>query len=458
MTESFDRRTLEGFLDIFRVETSHPLGPIALDFETWGNLWIPKQNSILSWSIRPKDNTHFLFYQQSGAHGGAFLPLCLDAYISLVTSEDAYLLVKFETSEVSTYVFTIVFPPNEVRFSHNFVHEYLIGKAEPSQIHHLETKLLPVLTSPKAFVRSYSPYTAQIWKSLSEFEARRKGKASSRRPGSLALQARSTSGTARSGLGTPGAIPGGPSNKRPNPDACSSGSKRSRGSMGDSALTSVNPTMKAAVTEKEIDYEEARKSLQKYWEKCADCYIFGRDKPVDVDIDRLDRAEERYIIRSLQASGVAHYKNILTHAVDVSGRQTICIMPILDEAPEEWDWNELVRSSCRFRIIDGQHHVEAAKELIRDQKVDDAKIKALKTWRAHVVWHKKAAKIMEVSAMANISNNAGIFTPSWATNIMGARSVWVDYGRPLKVKKPHGRESADEIVNRKNYEVRIDPA
>jgi hypothetical protein len=457
MTESIDTRILEGFLDTFLVDyESHPLAPIAADFESWGKMWTPKENSIMSWSIQPKDRTHFYFYQQYGSHG-PFLPLCNNAYISLVTSEDSYLLVKFETSEVSNYIFTIVFPPNEVRFSHSFVHDYLVGKAEQSQIHHLETKLLPVLSSPKAFVRSYSPYTAQIWKALSDYDAGRKGKAPSKRPGSLALQARSTSGTARSGLGTPGAAPGCPSKKRPNLEACSSGSKRSKGSMGDSALTSVYPTMMAAVSEKDIDYNEARKSLQKYWEECADCYILGRDNPVDVDIDLLDRSEARYIVRELEASGVAHYKNILTHAVDVSSRQTICIMPILEEAPEKWDW-EALRSSCRFRVIDGQHHVEAAKELIRDRKVDDAKIKALRTWKAHVVWHSSANAISTISAMANVSNSAGTFTPSWATNIMGARSVWVDYGRPLKVKKPHGRESDEEKKNRRDYEVRIGAA
>ena len=131
-------------------------------------------------------------------------------------------------------------------------------------------------------------------------------------------------------------------------------------------------------------------------------------------------------------------------------------MPKIEEAPRTWVWDTL-RQNCRFRLIDGQHHVEAAKELIHDRKIDENKINALQTWRAHVVWHTDTKKILDVSAMANKTNNAGTFTPSWATNIMGARSVWKDYGCPVKVKKPHRRETPDELDNRARYEVRFVP-
>lgn len=444
-------QALEGYLEPVVLESAeHPLAAVAEDVQ-WGKLWTPKENSILSWSIRPKNKTHFFFFQQSGTQG-AFLPLCIDAFISLVTYEDAYLLIKFEASEVEDFVFTIVFPHNEVRFSHDFIRDYMVGKAEPTQLLHLETRLLPNLSSPKAFVRSYVPYTAQIWKALSDFEtAKGKGKGPMKRTQNLSLAA--PSGTAPSGLGTPEVSLGGQSSKRPNPDSSSSGSKRSKSKLSGSALTFMNPTMNAAVSEKEINYAEATKALKDYWEKCADCYVFGRDNPVDVSISLLDPAEPRFIVRSLEPTGIAHYKNILMNSLDVSSRQTIIIMPKIQEAPETWNWESLVQS-CRFRLIDGQHHVEAAKELIRDRKVDDSKFLALQTWRAHVVWHTDTNKILDVSAMANKTNNAGTFTPSWATNIMGSRSVWKDYGRPVKVKKPHRRETAVELDNRERYEVR----
>lgn len=51
----------------------------------------------------------------------------------------------------------------------------------------------------------------------------------------------------------------------------------------------MNPTMKAAVSEKEINYKKVRKILADYWEKCADYYVLRNDHdPVDVSINLLD--------------------------------------------------------------------------------------------------------------------------------------------------------------------------
>lgn len=402
----------------------------------------------------PKEKSpFFFFYQQSGTQVG-FLPICLDAYITSVTYEDVHLLITLQAIDVAGYVFTIVFPANEIRYSHDVIRDHLTGKAEPTLVDHIVSKVLN-LSSPKNFARTYQFYATNIWSALSDYETvKAKGKAPARRGGALALPAGSNSGTARSGLATPDATPRIQTRKRPNPNPSTSGSKKSKSNLAGSAVTYMNPTMKAATCEKDINYEEASKTLKEFWEKCADCYVLGRDNPpVEVSIDLLDPAEARFIVRSLETTGIAHYKNILTNAIDVSSRQTIVIMPKIEQAPEAWDWETLVRQRCRFRLIDGQHHIQAAKELIRDGKIGEEKLNALKTWRAHVVWHSDANKIMDVSAMANKTNNAGTFTPSWATNIMGARSVWKDYGCPVKLKKPKGREPEDHYLARKKYEV-----
>lgn len=451
---TFNTQALEGYLERVAVDSASPLlASLAADTNLWGTLWTPKERSILSWSIMPKDKTpFFLFFQQSGSQA-SFHPLCMDACITSVTHEDVYLLIKFEATEVPDYIFTIVFPPNEVRYCHEVIQEHLMGKAGPAQISHIFEKILDV-SSPKGFARSFQCYSTNIWKALNDYEgAKGKGKMPVRRGGALALQAGSQSGTAQSGLATPDASPRGQGRKRPSPNPSASGSKKSKSGTGGSALTFMNPTMKPAVSEKEINYEEAKKTLAEYWEKCADCYVLGVDTPpVDVPIDLLDLSESKYVVRALETTGIKHYKNILTNSIDVSSRPTIVIMPKIKEAPAEWKW-ETLASSCRFRLIDGQHHIQAAKELIRENVIDPKKLTALGTWKAHVVWHTDARIIMDVSAMANKTNNAGTFTPSWATNLMGARSVWKACGCPVKLKKPNRKESKKHQAQRKKYDV-----
>lgn len=59
--------------------------------------------------------------------------------------------------------------------------------------------------------------------------------------------------------------------KRVNPNPSSSELKKPKSIVAGIALTFMNPTMKAAITEKEINYEEAKKTLTEYEEKCANC-------------------------------------------------------------------------------------------------------------------------------------------------------------------------------------------
>lgn len=61
--------------------------------------------------------------------------------------------------------------------------------------------------------------------------------------------------------------------------------------MEGSTLTSVRPIVRSGVSDKDIDYDEARKALQDFWEKCEDCYVFGKNKPVDGDINLLEHVE-----------------------------------------------------------------------------------------------------------------------------------------------------------------------
>lgn len=305
---------MEGYLQPLVVHPTHALAATAADAKQFGKLWKPKERSILSWSIMPREKSVFFYmFQQSGTEA-AFLPICLDACISSVSYEDAHLLITLQAINVDGYVFTIVFPENEIRYSHDVIRDHLTGKADPNLLDHIVSNLLN-LTSPKNFVRSYQGYTSNIGSVLSDHEIRKaKGKGPARRGGTLALQAGSISGTGRSGLASREATPATQTRKRANPDPSASGSKKSKSTLAASAMTFMNPTMKHATCEKDIDYESASKTLKDFWEKCADCYVLGREQPpVEVSINLLDPAEA--IVRSLETTGIAHYKNILTNAM-----------------------------------------------------------------------------------------------------------------------------------------------
>lgn len=73
--------------------------------------------------------------------------------------------MKFEATDVPDYVFTVVFPPNKVKYSHSIIRGYLMGKVDPAQMSCIFWKLLNV-TSPKAMARFYQCYTTNIWRPL----------------------------------------------------------------------------------------------------------------------------------------------------------------------------------------------------------------------------------------------------------------------------------------------------
>ena len=84
-----------------------------------------------------------------------------------------------------------------------------------------------------------------------------------------------------------------------------------------------------------------------------------------------------------------------------------------------------------FYIINGQHSVEANKFMFEDKNnVDKDKRKHFQIWNCFVVWSKDAEKLQCISAYYNQTNHFVAVQPSWATNILEARSLWEAMGRP----------------------------
>ncbi len=103
-------------------------------------------------------------------------------------------------------------------------------------------------------------------------------------------------------------------------------------------------------------------------------------------------------------------------------------MPVgCTEKPKKWEEIE----DGEFYIINGQHSVEASKFMFDDKnKVDKAERAHFKTWNCFIVWSADAEKLRCISAYYNRTNHFVAAQPSWATNILGARSVWEAMGRP----------------------------
>ena len=113
---------------------------------------------------------------------------------------------------------------------------------------------------------------------------------------------------------------------------------------------------------------------------------------------------------------------------DKSTRQTLCVMPVgFNEKPTEW---KDIKNS-KFYIINGQHSVVASKWMMDDaNKVDNEEREHFRKWKCFLVWSNDPEKLQTISAFYNRTNHFQVTQPSWATNILGAQTVWEAMGQP----------------------------
>lgn len=206
------------------------------------------------------------------------------------------------------------------------------------------------------------------------------------------------------------------------------------GSSG-SGLTVVPVDLKP---DEELDFGTISDKQCEFWTTCSTCFPFGHTQSYPVHIDQLEIAPDKWIIRTLEPEGIKKQKTYLTYLPDINMRQTICIMPKnLKEMPTSW---EQIKNG-KFYIINGQHSVLALMELQRT-KLDPGRKKALRTWKAYVIWTMDPNLSVMISEFFNLVNHLIAFQPTWGQNIMASRNVWKDYGCPL-------------VPGDVNYEVRI---
>ena len=193
-----------------------------------------------------------------------------------------------------------------------------------------------------------------------------------------------------------------------------------------------------------IDYSNANLVFQQFFKECQDAFVF--DPPTlktELDVMRLFEAPEDWTIRAFENKGKQEIKKLMINMPDKSQKQTLCVMPKLDIKPT---CLEDIRA-CDFWIINGQHSVAASKEMMNEDVPEQLR-KDFRTWQCFIVWTQDHEKLRRISAFYNRCNHLAPFKPTWATNIISARKVWLKNNRPLPKHAAAGVTDSRVSVNK----------
>ena len=180
--------------------------------------------------------------------------------------------------------------------------------------------------------------------------------------------------------------------------------------------------------QKKADFKHINEVYKKFWSECEDAYIFGVDAKKELSIERMLDAPAEYNIQSREDKLVDAMVIYLFNLPDRKACQTLCVMPT-NRTKKPTSWEEIKDGD--FYIINGQHSV-AASRLIRQvgSGADNDVKNDFCVWSCFIVWSSDAEILRSISTYYNRINHFQMIQPSWATNILGARTVWVSMGCP----------------------------
>ena len=116
----------------------------------------------------------------------------------------------------------------------------------------------------------------------------------------------------------------------------------------------------------------------------------------------------------------------------INQRQKICLTPcddnfcLLLERPSSW---EDIKNG-KFLIVNGQHSMEASKFLQERLSCSEQRKAEVMEWDAYIVWSNDKNQLQSISKFYNICNGMDQAVAMWGTNIISARKVWLNFGRP----------------------------
>jgi len=183
----------------------------------------------------------------------------------------------------------------------------------------------------------------------------------------------------------------------------------------------------------EPSLEEAAADRKKFVQLFGHLYPFGIEKVFHVHIRKMLSAKSYQVTRPLDDAGVALMKNYLIQTPPAWPHHNLCLMPKLNKG-ETWregmTWDDI--KDGNFVIINGQHSVAASRQIIGHKDTEQSLKDKLKIWPCTIVWTDDPSMTVRLSYTLNNSNSFNKFTPTWTTQIMYCRRVWVKLGRPSK--------------------------
>nr|PNR31764.1 hypothetical protein PHYPA_025887 [Physcomitrium patens] len=205
-------------------------------------------------------------------------------------------------------------------------------------------------------------------------------------------------------------------------------SSAGRGSTRSSPLRLLEIVERLRGAPSKPDFKHITAVYKKFWSECEDAYIFGVNTKKGISIDKLIDAPTEFNIRSKEDKLVDAMVVYLMNLPDRKARQTLCVMPT-NRTSKPTTWEEI--KDGEFFVINGQHSVAASRVITDESNVVDDDVKSdFRVWSCFIVWSSDPEILRSISAYYNRNNHFQMIQPSWATNILGARSVWVNTGCP----------------------------
>jgi hypothetical protein len=240
------------------------------------------------------------------------------------------------------------------------------------------------------------------------------------------------------------------------PDTKGSGSRRRKAAASQSENAPTPKKLKAVTTKKsmlaepmEIDptslasaltdipvesekvlasYKDSMTIFNNYWAQCTDSYVFGPETTHTIPTEQLHTPPATLNVRNLEQKKVDQTMHFLIEMSNKEKKNTLCVFP-KDKLVKPESWEEI--KDGEFLMVNGQHCVEASKQLLLRSDVDESVKKHFRSWECFVVWNEDKSIIRKISAYYNRVNHFMNTNPTWATNIIGARELWISLGRPM---------------------------
>ena len=217
----------------------------------------------------------------------------------------------------------------------------------------------------------------------------------------------------------------------------------------------MNATPVASASKEPMEEHEKFAKIQSdFWAEHRRCYVLGEES-FKVDIKQCILAKDEYVIRKLEKGIVQAVMKELVQMGDAKSRQRLCVTPVsltgdlLERPPKKWE----DISKGRFMVINGQHSVEASRQL-QTAGCGAARRIELRTWDAYVVWTLDAAKLTNISQFYNSINHLEHAQPTGGNQIISCRNIWISCKQPTNSPTEAVERQNGAVHDIMNYNVR----